>query len=153
MKRTKRDEEGFNVVLSEYHLEMLDVIFSTLSIDPKSKDKDPLLKRLNLLRRKFVRPQKHGKGGAPQASKILIEAIITYGLIELSTALNEGTPVPTKTNYFTGDDTPDTDTSDFFPKPIVLADHYTTIIDEALARSRLNAVINATTPTSSDGQD
>ena len=115
MKRTERDEEDFNVVLSEYHLEMLDVIFSTLNIDPKSKDSDPLLERLNLLRRKFVRPQKYGRGGSPEASKIIIEAIITYGLIELSTALNGGVPVPTKTNYFTGDDTPDIDTSNFFP--------------------------------------
>ena len=156
MKRTKRDEEGFNVILSEYHLEMLDTIFSALNIDPKSKDRDPLLKRLNLIRRKFIRPQKHGRGGAPEASKIIIEAIITHGLIELSTALNMGIPITTKAPYLTGDDTPDMNTSDFAPKSIVLSGHYTPIINEALSRALLNATINATNatnPTSPDDQD
>ncbi len=132
---------------------MRDVILSTLNNDPKSKDSDPRLERLNLLRRKFVRPQKYGRGGSPEASKIIIEAFITCGLIELSTALNGGVPVPTTTNYFTGDDTPDIDTSNFFPKSTVLAGHYTPIIDEALARSRLNAVNHATDHTKSTDPD
>jgi hypothetical protein len=64
-----------------------------------------------------------------------------------------GIPITTKAPYLTGDDTPDMNTSDFAPKSIVLSGHYAPIIDEALARSRLNAVINATNPTPPDGQD
>lgn len=157
MKRTKRDYEAFNLTLNEYHLEMLDAILSALNIDPKAKvgqsDSDPLLNRLDHVRRTFVRSRKSGR--PEYAEKAILDAVLTFGLIKLSTALNDDSVIPSEVPHFTGDliKDPPTINEDTLPKSWLIQGHYEGLLRSAVAQARLNAVTNATNPTSSDGQD
>ena len=157
MKRTKRDYEAFHLTLNEYHLEMLDAILSALNIDPKAKtgqpDSNPLLNHLDHIRRIFVRSR---KSGPPEhAEKAILEAIVTFGLIKLSTTLNDNNPIPSNTPHFTGDLTKDTPniSEDTLPKSWLIQGHYEGLLKRAVAQARLNATINASNPTSPNDQD
>jgi hypothetical protein len=157
MQRTKRDREAFNLTLNEYHLEMLDAILSALSIDPKAKvgqpDSNPLLNRLDHIRRIFVRSR---KSGPPEyAEKAILDAVLTFGLIKLSTALNDDNIIPSETPHFTGDiiEDPPTINEDTLPKSWLIQGHYEGLLRSAIAQARLNTVINATSPTDSNDQD
>lgn len=157
MKRTKRDYEAFHLTLNEYHLEMLDAILSALNIDPKAKagqpDSNPLLNHLDHIRRTFVRSRKSGR--PEDAQKAILEAVVTFGLIKLSTALNGNSVVPSEVPHFTGDliEAPPTINEDTLPKSWLIQGHYEGLLRSAVAQARLNVVTNATNPMSSDGQD
>jgi hypothetical protein len=150
MKHTKRDSEGVHFTLNCYQLEMLDFITSTLGINPKSTDfkSDRLLRRLYRLRTDHVRPQK--SGSPPFAETLILESLLTFALIELSTALNNGAHLPTSTPHYTNqtENRPTLD-DNAIPKSWIIQGYYKSILDYALDRARLNA----TNPTDSNDQD